>query len=408
MRTIEIILMAWCSLGKNKLNRALTVSGITIGVFSIISVLTTISALQNSIESGLIFLGSNVFQFAKYSGTVKISGDNQFRNRRNIDYRTYLTFVQLMGNHADVICPKVFNQNVQAIFANRKTNPNLKVCGTNENFLAANNFEIGTGRNLSANDVEFSRSVCVIGQAAVDRLFPQGRAVKKTIRLDGKEYQVVGIFARKGTAFGGSADNTVMIPITKFFENYGSQDRTINVAVQARNQMVYKRTMDYAIGAFRQARGLKAEDTNDFEVNSSEALLSAFRDVAGVVSTGAFVLGVASLLAAGVGIMNIMLISVTKRTKEIAVCKSLGARQRDVRLQFLFEALFLSLLGAVSGSVLGVTAGNTVAAFLNGALVFPWGWTIISVLFCSGIGIVFGFYPAQKAASLTPIEALRS
>jgi putative ABC transport system permease protein len=176
-----------------------------------------------------------------------------------------------------------------------------------------------------------------------------------------------------------------MIPITKFFENYGSQDRTINVAVQARNQMVYKRTMDYAIGAFRQARGLKAEDANDFEVNTSEALLSAFRDVAAMVSAGAFVLGATPLLAAGVGIMNIMLISVTERTKE----------------------MFLSLLGAVSGSVLGVTAGNTVAAFLNGSLVFPWEWTIISVLFCSGIGIVFGFYPAQKAASLTPIEALR-
>jgi putative ABC transport system permease protein len=408
MLTIEIIQMAWRSLGRNKLRSALTVSGITIGVFSVISVMTTISALQSTIESGLTFLGTNVFQFAKYPGTISTFGDDGFRNRRDIDYQTYLTFVRLMGDQADAVCPKVFEQNVQAIFENRKTNPNLKICGTNQGFFVANNFEIGAGRNLSADDVEFSRSVCVIGKAVVDRLFPQAGAVKKTIRLDGKSYSVVGIFARKGVAFGGNADNTVIIPITTFFENYGSRNRTINVAVQARNQNLYKRTMSHAIGAFRQARNLRAEDMNDFEVDTSEALLRAFRDVAGVVRTGAFGLSTIALIAAGVGIMNIMLISVAERTKEIGVCKALGAKRRDIRLQFLFEALFLSLLGAVSGSVLGVTAGNTVAAFLNAPLVFPSAWTIIGGLVCSGIGIVFGLYPAHKAASLAPIEALRS
>jgi putative ABC transport system permease protein len=181
----------------------------------------------------------------------------------------------------------------------------------------------------------------------------------------------------------------------------------VNIAIQARNQLVYEKTMGYAIGAFRKARGLRPEDPNDFEIYSNDSLASAFRDIAGMVRIGAFVISTIALIAAGVGIMNIMLVSVTERTKEIGVRKSLGARQRDIRLQFLLEALFLSLLGAVSGIILGVAAGNGFAAFVKAQLVFPWGWSIVGVLVCSAIGIIFGLYPAHKAASLDPIEALR-
>ena len=407
MLTLEIIQMAWRSLGANKLRSALTISGITVGIFSVISVMTTISALQNSIETGLSFLGADVFQFGKYPGSINILGDERFKNRRNIDYQTYLTFTRLVGDRVQLITPKVFDQNVQAVFENRKTNPNLEVCGTNEGFITTNNFPIATGRNLTANDVELSRNVCVIGKEAVDRLFPQGGAVGKTIRLDGRSYEVVGTFAPKGEAFGANEDNAVIIPITKFFENYGSKNRTVNIAVQARNQIVYEKTMGYAIGAFRKARELKPEDPNDFEIYSNDSLGSAFRNIAGMVRIGAFVISTIALIAAGIGIMNIMLVSVTERTKEIGVRKSLGARQRDIRLQFLLEALFLSLLGALSGIVLGVAAGNGFAAFVKAQLVFPWGWSIAGVLVCSAIGIIFGLYPAHKAASLDPIEALR-
>jgi putative ABC transport system permease protein len=407
MLTLEIISMAWRSLGANKLRSGLTISGITVGIFSVISVMTTISALSNSIETGLSFLGANIFQFAKYPGTVNAFGDERFKNRRNIEYETYLTFARLMGDRAELITPKVFDSNVQAVFENRKTNPNLEVCGTNQGFIISNQFSIATGRNLTVNDVELARNVCVIGKSATDRLFQGGDAVGKNIRLDGRSYEVVGTFAQKGEAFGANQDNEVIIPITKFFENYGSKNRTVNIAIQARNQLVYEKTLGYAIGAFRKARGLRPEDPNDFEIYSNDSLGSAFRDVAGMVRIGAFVISTIALVAAGVGIMNIMLVSVTERTKEIGVRKSLGARQRDIRLQFLLEALFLSLLGAFSGIILGVAAGNGFASFVKAQLVFPWGWSIAGVLVCSAIGIIFGIYPAHKAASLDPIEALR-
>jgi putative ABC transport system permease protein len=407
MKSWEIARMAWKSLGVNKLRSALTTSGITVGIFSIISVMTTISALQTSIETGLSFLGSNTFQFSKYPNGINIWGDDKYRNRRKIDYQTYLDFARIMGDEAQVICPKVWDNSTQAVFENRRTDPNIELCGSNQGFLAANNFRISDGRNLSPEDVVFSRSVCLIGRQLVERLFPQGHAIGHTIRLNAKNYEVIGTLAEKGSSFGGNEDNLVVIPITKFFESYGSRERSLNIAIEAKNQIVYERTMGIAIGAFRVARGLRPEDANDFEVYSNDSLAGVFRSIATTVRIGAFVISAIALVAAGVGIMNIMLVSVTERTKEIGIRKSLGARRRDIQMQFLLEALFLSLLGSAAGIILGVFAGDGLAACLQAALVFPWGWAIAGVLVCSAIGIGFGLYPAHKAACLDPIEALR-
>lgn len=407
MLTLEIIRMAWNSLGANKLRSALTASGISVGIFSIIAVMTAISALQSSIETGLSFLGSNVFQFSKYPNGFETFGDERYRNRRNIDYQTYLNFARLVGDEVELTCPKAWDEGVQAVYENKKTNPNLDICGTDQGFTAANNFTIDEGRNLSNQDVLFSRSVCVIGQQIVSRLFPQGGSVGRIIKLDGKNYEVIGTFAQKGGAFGSSEDSYVIIPITKFFENYGSKNRSINIAIAAKDQMLLGETMGFAVEAFRKARGLRPERPSDFEIYSNDSLASAFRSIAGVVKTGAFVISTIALVAAGIGIMNIMLVNVTERTKEIGIRKSLGARPRDIRRQFLLEALFLSLAGAVSGIILGVLAGNALAVWLKANMVFPWSWALFGVLFCLAIGITFGLYPAHKAASLDPIDALR-
>jgi putative ABC transport system permease protein len=408
MLILEIVTMAWRALGTNKLRSTLTTSGITIGIFSVISVITTISALQSSIETGLTSLGSNIFQFSKWpAADFHTFGNDRFKNRRNIDYATYLEFARLMKDTVDLTVPNVLENNVQSVYENKKTNPNLTLGGTTQGFIISNDFKIASGRNLSPEDVEYSRSVCVVGDEVVTRLFAEGGAVGRTIRLDNRAYEVIGTFAAKGGSFGGSDDKMVIIPITKFFENYGSHNRSIDVAVQSRNQLVYERTMGFATAAFRRARGLKPEDSNDFETYGNDSLAAAFRNIAGVVWVGAFVISTTALVAAGIGIMNIMLVSVTERTKEIGIRKSLGARQRDILWQFLLEALFLSLLGAITGIVLGVLAGNALAVFLRAKVGIPWDWALAGVLVCSVIGIVFGLYPARKAASLDPIEALR-
>jgi len=404
--------MALSSLGANKLRAALTMTGITIGVFSIILVMTAIGALQSSIESGISFLGSNVFQFAKYPVNIDAGGANvkkKYQNRRNISYQQAQRYYELMQGNVSEICLKCFGRDLkgQAVYNGVKTPPSLTVVGTNRGFLTANAFTLGYGRNLNEEDVALARNVAVIGKGIEKRLFPHESPIGKVIRMSGHTYSVVGVLAEKGTSFGESQDDFFLMPITRFFENYGAANRTVNIATQPLSTELYNRTLDKGISAMRIARGLKADQENDFEIYTNDSLKSAFLNVAGVVSIGAFVISFIALVAAGIGIMNIMLVSVTERTKEIGVRKSIGARSRDILRQFLAEAVFISEAGGILGIILGVVGGDLLALWLKVDVIFPYGWAIAGLIVCSAIGIGFGFYPAYRAAALDPIEALR-
>jgi putative ABC transport system permease protein len=407
----EIIAMALNSLGANKLRSALTMMGITIGVFSVISVMTAIGALQNSIENGISFLGSNIFQFAKYPANMSASGNvkKKYENRRNITYRQALHYYKLMEGSAREICLKSFAYEVkgQAVYNGVKTTPSLLVVGANRSFLTANAYTLGYGRNINDEDVDLARSVIVVGKMIEKRLFPHETPIGKVIRVSGHTFTVIGVLTEKGTAFGQSQDDLCIMPITRFFEDFGEAKRTVNIATQAFSVETYNRTLDKAVGAMRIARGLRANQENDFEIYSNDSLKSAFISIAGVVRIGAFVISFIALVAAGIGIMNIMLVSVTERTKEIGVRKSIGARSRDILHQFLTEAVFISEAGGVIGIILGVIGGDLLAAWLKVDLIFPFGWAFAGLVVCSAIGIGFGLYPAYRAAALDPIEALR-
>ena len=409
MRFREILVMALTSLGANKLRSALTMTGITIGVFSVISVMTAIGALQSSIESGISFLGSNIFQFAKYPANVSAGGRAQkkYENRRNITYRQALRYYQLMEGDAREICLKSFDFRGQAVYNGLKTTPSLTVAGSNRSFLTANSYTLAYGRNINDEDVALARSVVVIGKAIEKRLFPHESPIGKMLKINGHTFAVVGGLSEKGTAFGQSQDDICVVPITRFFENFGESNRTVNIATQSFSQETYNTTLDKGMGAMRIARGLRAEQENDFELYSNDSLKSAFTAIADVVRIGAFVISLIALVAAGIGIMNIMLVSVTERTKEIGIRKSIGARSRDILRQFLTEAVFISEAGGILGIILGVVGGDLLAAWLQADLIFPFGWAIAGLIVCSAIGIGFGFYPAWRAAALDPIDALR-
>ena len=411
MQFSEIMKMALASLGANKLRAALTMAGITIGVFSIISVMTAIGALQASIESGISFLGSNVFQFAKYPVNIDAGGNvkKKYQNRRNVSYQQAQRYAELMRGEAQEICLKSFGRDVkgQAVYNGVKTTPSLTVVGTNKGFLVANAFNLGYGRNLNEEDVALARAVAVVGKNIEKRLFPHETPIGKVIRMTGHTYTVVGVLAEKGTSFGESQDDFFIMPITRFFENYGSVNRSVNIATQPFSTELYSRTLDKGISAMRIARGLRPDQENDFEIYTNDSLKGAFLNIAGVVSIGAFVISFIALVAAGIGIMNIMLVSVTERTKEIGVRKSIGARSRDILRQFLTEAVFISEAGGIFGIILGVLAGDALAALLKVDLIFPYGWALAGLIVCSAIGIGFGLYPAYRAARLDPIEALR-
>lgn len=400
--------MAFGSLGVNKLRSFLTMSGIAIGVFSVIGVMTVVSALRGSIESGLNVLGSNSFQFQKYPG-VQTGGSNRrkYRLRRNISLAEGQHYQQLIEGSSGVVSLEFMRGGTQVVYANRKTTPSTRLRGGNEHFLVVNQYETETGRNLTAADVDLARPICLIGKTLVDKLFISENPLGKVIKVGGRTYTVVGTLAARGSSFGSDQDAVMVIPVTRFEMDFGSKWRSLGIATQAPSQEVYYETIESGITAMRIARGLQAEDENDFELFSNESLIAAFSKVADAVGGGAFVISAIALLAAGVGIMNIMLVSVTERTKEIGIRKSIGARKNSILTQFLIESVVISLVGGVAGILLGVVAGNGLAIAMNVPVVFPWDWAAIGLLVCSGIGIGFGFYPAYKASSLDPIEALR-
>jgi putative ABC transport system permease protein len=406
MNIKEVFRMAFGALRSNKLRSILTMLGVMIGVFSVIGVMTALSVIQGSIETGLSFLGSNLFQFAKYPVISKNDPEERYANRRNISLEQAIEYKRLMEGNAGAICLKVFDGGKTASYRRVKLQGKT-VVGTNENFLIANAYALDYGRNISPEDVALGRNVVVVGKSIEKGLFQNETPINKQINVNNRPFRIIGVLESKGSSFGQSQDDLILVPITTFFSDYGRANRTVNVATQSTSQESYNATLDKAIGAMRAARGLKIAQENDFEIYSNDTLLSAFAQIADTIRIGAFVISAIALLAAGIGIMNIMLVSVTERTREIGVRKAIGARKNDIVKQFLIEAILLSEVGGLIGIILGVAGGNGVAFAFDMSVVFPWGWAATGLIVCSLIGTGFGWYPAWKAASLHPIEALR-
>ncbi len=405
----EIVIQASTSLRSNLLRSWLTTMGVAVGVFSIIAVMTALQAIDQSVATGLSSLGANTFEIQKYPATFFGGhGRNRYINRPDISYEEGLAFKRLMRGKAKNIGLKVSQAGSQAVFENRSTNPDVTLFGADENFAVANGFDIETGRNLIENDILYSRNVIVIGHELRNTLFPDGEnPIDQSIRMNGEVYRIIGVFMKKGAAFGQSQDNLAAVPITRYRDHVNLK-RSISITVEAGSPKEYQSTIDQSIGSMRVARGLTIRQDNDFELRTNESLVESFRDFQKTISIGAFIISLMALITAGVGIMNIMLVSVTERTKEIGIRKSIGAPASSILRQFLLEALFLSLTGGLIGILLGVGAGNLVALAFNLPPLLPWLWIVISIVVCSGIGISFGIFPAYKAASLNPVDALRA
>jgi len=406
----ETLIQAATSLAVNKMRSALTTLGVAVGVFSIIAVMTALDAVDRSIASGLSSLGANTFQIQKYPATVFGSGHsrNIYANRQDITWQQAQRFKKYMGDSASNIGLVVSLQGIQASYATEVTNPDITLSGGDENFALANGFDIVQGRNLNENDIRNASANIVLGSDLAAYLFREGQnPIGKTIKINGKAGRVVGVFSSKGPAFGQSQDNFVLIPITRFLEEV-NQESSIAISVEATSQKTYQQTIDQAIGAMRLARGLTVKMPNDFEIRTNESLVESFRDIQNIIGTGAFIISFMALLTAGVGIMNIMLVSVTERTREIGIRMSVGAPRRSILQQFLLEALLLSLGGGLVGIALGAGAGNLVAVKFNLPVMFPWLWVIVSLTVCSAIGISFGLFPAWKASRLDPVTALHA
>ncbi|MDR0352129.1 MAG: ABC transporter permease [Opitutaceae bacterium] len=403
---LETLRMAFSSLRANLLRSLLTILGMAIGVFSIIGAMTIIDGIRSTIESGLNILGSNSFQIQKFPAINFSDPRQRYGNRRDIDYDMAVRFRQHMDPRARV-CATIRRGGQTAVFHDRHTNPNVRLNGSDENYLTAFNYDIAAGRGIGPDDVAFARAVCVLGSEIAEKLFPYEDPSGKLIRIGPQTYTVIGVLEEKGASLGQSQDGFVLVPITRWLMVYGRARRSLSINVQAPTQAELPAVQDMAIGAMRLVRGLAPEDPDDFEIFSNDSLIEAFNNIAGVVTIGAFVISGIALVAAGVGVMNIMLVSVTERTREIGVRKSIGAKKTNIMTQFLIESATLALIGGLAGILLGVMIGYAAGFMFGIAINFPWAWAAAGLLVCGGIGLGFGLYPAWKAASLDPIEALR-
>ena len=400
--------MAIEAIRQNKLRSILTLLGISIGVFSVIGVMTAIRTLESSVNSQLDILGTNTFTINK-SPAIQIrgpGGDRKIRQRKNITYAHYEEMKRKAKLPLRVsVLDGTSERNIR--YKDKSLKKSAELNGADEWALRSINTYLADGRNFTPDDIRFSRNVTILGPDIVDILFPFEDPLGKAIKIKGIDYTVIGVTERKGQAFGRSQDYFVLIPISLYIQRFSSKWTSLGIVFEAESADMYEKTMDEAIGLMRVVRKVPVGEENDFSIISNEELMETFAGFTGGIKIFAGSVSVIALLVAGIGIMNIMLVSVTERIKEIGIRKAIGATKRDILSQFLMEAIFLSQFGGVVGVILGIIGGNVVAIVLNVPAVVPMDWAFYGMAVCSLIGIGFGIYPAWRAANLDPIESLR-
>lgn len=403
---VESFNMAMGALAAHKLRSALTLLGVLIGVFSIIIVMTAMRALQNVMENELSQLGAQTFIVQKWPG-IYVGGPEgweKFWRRQNLRFPLALQLKE-KATLAVGVGAQTGLWNGEVMSRYDKTNPNIQMLGVTPEIFSARNWELAEGRALLTSDLDSCRNVCVLGSSLAKKLFPHSSALRENIKFNGVNYAVVGVLAAKG-GMGGDQDNFLAVPLTTGLNRYG-RDRSLEIVVQARNQAQYDDTVEQVRGILRTLRKVPPLKEDDFEIVSNDSLIKQFKSITLAVRIGVMVVSSIALLAAGIGIMNIMLVSVTERTREIGVRRAVGAKKRNIMTQFIMEAIAICEVGGVAGVLLGVGGGNLVAGYMKVPPVIPVDWVIIGLVICSIVGIVFGTYPAFKAANLDPIDSLR-
>jgi putative ABC transport system permease protein len=414
MTWIESFKMAVSAIGAHKLRSFLTLVGIIAGVAAIISVMTGVSVVQSQMEAELSVLSNRTFQLSKAPMGVN-SG-------RGVDFREIARWPPLTMEHVsairdrvesvDLVGAELWHYNTRVSYRGESTEPSLMVCGGTPEYPENNTHYVEFGRNLSRMDVEVGRRVAVLGHAIAAELFPFADPVGKTVKVDGHKFEVIGVFEQKQSATGGQFDHYVLMPISVWKDLYGHRDedgrpRDIFITVRAKYGVPLEEAIEETRIVLRAERGLSPGERDTFHWFSSDSQIKAFNEATAGVKIAAFVLGIVALVVAGIGIMNIMLVSVTERTREIGIRKALGAKRRAILLQFLMEAIVLCNIGGLIGVAVGFGLGNIVTLFTDFAVHIPVEWAVRGVIFCSVVGLIFGMWPAVRASRLAPIEALR-
>lgn len=409
MNLFENIVMAWEAIKANKLRSSLTLLSISIGVFAIIGAAAIVSSLNNSVSGQLASLGQNTFTIDRIPHMITSNEEWQrLRKRKPILYRQAQDFKKEIGNQA--VGVSITNATGGQIIKTRSisTNPDVLIMGGDYPYFELNTRDIEEGRPLSDEDILLSRKVTVLGKDVAMRLFPNSSPIGREVVIGANKFTVVGVMSPKGASFGGSMDNLVVIPISFYMRAFADEDdRSVTLDVKAPSQAELTNTLDRSIGLMRILRNVQPGEENDFEIITNESLTDQFEGFTQYISYFGAGAGMVALFAAGIGIINMMLVSVRERTREIGVRKALGARRNTILVQFIVEAITVCLFGCLIGIGLGLLGGLGVSLLMKTTFTIPLENIVYSTLTCTLIGVLFGAYPAWRASRLDPIETLR-
>jgi len=403
----ENIRISLVSIRSHMLRTILTVLIIASGIMALVGILTAIESIKGSINSNFARMGSNTFSIRNHG--IRMHGPNEGANDyRQISYREAIEFKDRFLFPASVSVFTYGTVTATVKYESRKTNPNIAVIGVDENYLITSGFEVDYGRNFSTQELNKGSYVVIVGSDIVKKLFPKEKnPVDKMITIGPQKYKIIGVLKSKGSSMGFSGDQNCLIPLTNLRQFVSGKELSYTINVMVNNPLLMDVATGEATGLFKVIRKVQPGEKTNFEVEKSDNLAQMLMDNISTVTLAATIIGFITLLSAAIGLMNIMLVSVTERTREIGIRKAMGATSKMIKNQFLVEAIVIGQLGGYLGIFLGIIIGNGMSLLLGSSFVIPWVWIFSGVMLCIVVGLVSGIFPAMKAARLDPIEALR-